>query len=136
MCAVKFTDVDISENWSRAKIDCEQKNKILVQIDNINLFNSTKKRLYPHWPSGNTYWTGLKYHMEKLVWSNGRQASCNGTLIGLLNCTGLKNLPTRCFLIKKNSDVLSPEDCSIAHRYICQTGKFNLLTVLLASTAF
>ena len=125
MSAANFTDVDNSENWSSAKKACKKKNKILVQIDNIHLFNSTKDRLYPLWPSSNTYWTGLKYHMGKLMWSNGRHASCNGTLIGVLNCAGLKNLGTKCFLIMKDRDVLSPEDCNIAHRYICQTGKFN-----------
>ena len=124
MCLVTFKDVDISENWQRAKQACKNENMKLARIDNIDLFNSAKTRVYKGAPSQENFWTGLKYEDEKLVWSGGREAFCNGTLSEVLDCAGLKKWDDpSCFLITSVDDTLQPSKCDIAHRFICQSGK-------------
>jgi len=119
MCLVTFKDVDISENWQRAKQACKNENMKLARIDNIDLFNSAKTRVYKGAPSQENFWTGLKYEDEKLVWSGGREAFCNGTLSEVLDCAGLKKWDDpSCFLITSVDDTLQPSKCDSAQIYL------------------
>ena len=121
---VQYKKFDISKQWSKARTACKQESKILAQIDNIDLFNSTKEKLYKASSGqGKVYWTGLRYR-DKLLWSDGKQTFCNGSLSAILNCTHVNNLIyERCFIIQENFDTLRAKQCDIAERYICQSGK-------------
>ena len=121
---VEYKKFDISKQWSQARVACRQDSKILAKIDNIDLFSSTKEKLYKASSGqGKKYWTGLRYK-DKLLWSDGEQTFCNGSLSAILNCTHLKNLLyERCFIIQENFDTLKAKQCDIAERYICQSGK-------------
>ena len=123
----EFKEFDISKQWSQARKACKQESKILAQIDNIDIFNSIKENLYKASSGqGKKYWTGLRYK-DKLLWSDGKQTFCNGSLSAILNCTHVKNLPyERCFIIQKNFDTLKAKQCNIAERYICQSGKSSM----------
>lgn len=116
---------DINENWQRAKIHCKGKLMELAQIENGILFNLTKEGFLPP-SSTKTFWTGLKHDSKKLLWSNGKEAFCNLHLRDVVDCAGLRNLSKRsCFLITANKEKLTPSNCDVAHRFICQKGKVN-----------
>ncbi|CAH3044160.1 unnamed protein product, partial [Porites evermanni] len=56
---VEYKKFDISKQWSQARVACRQESKILAKIDNIDLFNSTKEKLYKASSGkGKKYWTG------------------------------------------------------------------------------
>ena len=126
MCTVTFKDFDISEPWARADNACKKKGMVLAQIDNINLLDLTKARLYKGSYSSKIYWTGLSFYKKKLSWSDGRQVFCNGSLSGVLHCDGLTlNLNSRlCFVVTAINNTLQRSDCNVAQRFICQTGEF------------
>lgn len=126
MCTVTFKDFDISEPWARADNACKKKGMVLSQIDNINLLDLTKARLYKGSYSSKIYWTGLSFYKKKLSWSDGRQVFCNGSLSGVLHCDGLTlNLNSRlCFVVTAINNTLQRSDCNVAQRFICQTGEF------------
>ncbi len=120
-----FKAFDINENWKRAKTHCKGKHMKLAQIDNGDLFNWTKARFLPA-SSTKKFWTGLKHENKKLLWSNGKEAFCNTTLRlrDVVDCASLKNLSGRfCFLITGNEGQLTPSNCNVAQRFICQKGK-------------
>lgn len=131
MSGVSFKKFGISENWTRAKRSCKNISMILAEIDNMQSLRSRKNSLYGGTLSNEKYWTGLRYIFtteNKLVWSDGREAFCNATLGEVVNCTGLKNFKDNaCFLITASKDRLEAGDCTIAHRFVCQTGEFYTL---------
>ena len=128
MCKA-FQAFDISKNWNRAEIACKNNNMTLAQIDNRRLFNKRKRQLYQSPYSSKMYWTGLKYSVnkEKLVWSDGSKSFCNGSLSTVVNCTVLETLDgNACFLITADEEMLKPDDCNVANRFVCQTGEYRV----------